>query len=201
MSGAAGLSTAINRFVAAAAEAYEATGVPQAVGVAKMLREHHGQAYAMEPGRPPATRHLAAILNDADLHPVAKVLGPAIRDLDWTEGTLPMPASFKGKYAFVTLIGEGTSIPDDRLYFGLYMQAPATYYPSHWHRAEELYYVLSGTASWQQGKGVLSPKPPGTLTHHAPDEPHVMETYDIPLLAMWAWIGDLSPDSFRIVSE
>lgn len=126
-----------------------------------------------------------------------RVLRGGLTDLDWTEGNLPVPASFKGRYAFVTLIGAGTPVPDDRFYFGLYVQAPDTYYPSHWHHAEELYYVLSGTALWQQGKSSLTPKPPGTLVHHAPDEPHIMQTGVAPLLAMWAWIGDLS-DSYQI---
>ena len=188
----------LKRFVAAAAEAYRQTGHPEAIGVAKLLDEHRNSVFRVEPGDPPATRYLDAIVAAADLHPVAISLGSAIKSLDWTEGDLPMPASFKGRYAFVTLIGEGTSVPDDRFYFGLYMQAPQTYYPSHWHRAEELYYVLSGTASWQQGNGTLTGKSPGTLIHHAPDEPHVMETHVAPLLAMWAWIGDLSPGTYRI---
>ncbi|MEZ5923038.1 MAG: dimethylsulfonioproprionate lyase family protein [Hyphomicrobiaceae bacterium] len=188
----------INRFVAAAAAAYRETGVRQAGQVADLLAAHEKAAFSIVPATAPATRHLDSILNAGDLHPAARPLGSAIKILDWTEGELPMPISFKGKFAFVTLIGEGTSVPDDRFYFGLYMQAPNAYYPSHWHRAEELYYVLSGTASWQQGTSQLAPKPPGTLIHHGPDEPHIMETHGAPLLAMWAWIGDLDPKSYRI---
>lgn len=192
-------TAAINRFVAAAADAYRATGNPQAMEVARLLEEHAANTFSVEASHPPASVHLDAILGAPDLHSVAKPLGPALKALDWTEGTLPVPASFKGRYAYVTLIGEGTSRPDDRFYFGLYLQAPETYYPSHWHRAEELYYVLSGTALWQQGTTKLTPKPPGTLVHHAPDEPHIMQTGAAPLLAMWAWIGDLDPDSYTIV--
>lgn len=192
-------STAINRFIAAAASAYRATEVPEAAEVARWLAEHANGHYPIEAGRPPATRHLDTILSAHDLHPLARTLGTGLKNLDWTEGELPMPATFKGQYAFVTLIGEGTAEPDERLYFGLYLQAPSAHYPSHWHRAEELYYVLSGTASWQQGAGMPARRPPGTLIHHRPDEPHVMETHAEPLLAMWAWIGDLSPSTYRIV--
>lgn len=187
----------LTRFIAAATEAYRRTGVAQAIEVARLLDEHAGGAYAIEAAHPPAAAHLDAILASTDLHAVAMPLRLVLKDLDWTEGTLPVPASFKGRYAYVTLIGEGTSRPDPRLYFGLYLQAPDTYYPSHWHHAEELYFVLSGTALWQQGATTLTPKPPGTLVHHAPDEPHVMQTGAAPLLAMWAWIGDLS-DSYQI---
>lgn len=186
----------INRFVAAAAEVYHATGNAEAVKIASWLREHAGRRYAIEAGNPPAAGHLDTILAARDLHAAARGLGPAIKTLDWTEGALPMPASLRSRYCFVTLIGEGTAVPDDRLFFGLYIQAPGTYYPAHWHHAEELYYVLSGTASWQQGDQVPRPKPPGTLIHHLPDEPHIMETHGEPLLAMWTWFGDLDPDSY-----
>lgn len=194
---ASDVSLAVNRFVAAAAETYRQAGIEQAREVARLLDEHAGARFAISAASRPATAHLGAVRDAADLHPVARELGPALASLDWTEGTLPVPTSFKGRYAYVTLIGEGTSRPDDRLYFGLYLQVPQTYYPSHWHRAEELYVVLSGTALWQQGTTKLTPKPPGTLVHHAPDEPHVMQTEVAPLLAMWAWIGDLS-DSYQI---
>lgn len=190
-------TSALNRFIAAAADAYRESGVAQAIEVARLLGEHAGGAYVIDAAHPPAATHLDTILASTDLHAIAKPLGHGLKELDWTEGTLPVPASFKGRYAYVTLIGEGTSRPDPRFYFGLYLQAPETYYPSHWHRAEELYFVLSGTALWQQGATKLSPKPPGTLLHHAPDEPHIMQTGAAPLLAMWAWIGDLS-DSYQI---
>jgi dimethylpropiothetin dethiomethylase len=194
-------SAAVGHFITTAAAAYRATGIAAAISVARMLEDHAGGSYLKNPTQPPATRHLDAVLDAADLHTVAQALGPAIKDLGWTEGELPMPASFQGRYAYVTVVGAGTEAPDDRFYFGLYLQAPHTYYPSHWHRAEELYYVLSGTASWQRGSGALTPKPTGSLIHHAPDEPHVMETHGKPLLAMWAWIGDLRPGSYRIVDR
>jgi mannose-6-phosphate isomerase-like protein (cupin superfamily) len=192
-------AAAINRFVAAAADAYRATGNPRAIELAGMLSEHRNGTYPIEVGRPALTKHLDAVLAAADLHPVARALGSAIKELNWANTRFVMPPSFQGKYIALTLIGEGTTAPDERFYFGLFLQEPNSYYPSHWHRAEELYYVLSGTALWQQGETKLTPKPPGTFIHHAPDEPHIMQTHDAPLLAMWAWIGDLSPGTYRIV--
>ena len=49
------------------------------------------------------------------------------------------------------------------LRFGLYVQAPESFYPPHSHAAEEFYYVLSGTARWQKGEEAFSLKPPGQL--------------------------------------
>jgi quercetin dioxygenase-like cupin family protein len=64
---------------------------------------------------------------------------------------------------------------------------PATVYPRHRHEAEEIYLPLSGTASWQQGDETWRERPPGTLIHHAGDEPHAMRTGDGPLLALYLW--------------
>jgi Dimethlysulfonioproprionate lyase len=42
-------------------------------------------------------------------------------------------------------------------------------------------------ASWQQGEGVWRKRRPGTVIHHASDEPHAMRTGAQPLLALYLW--------------
>lgn len=188
----------LESFLHAAAAAYRSTGVPEAAGIAERLEGHAGRAFVGEPGATPATAHLAAACAHPDAHPALAELGPAIANLPWTEGVLPVPAFFKNRYAYTVLVGPEEPIADPELYFGLYLQAPNSYYPKHWHLAEELYFVLSGTAEWQQGSAPGAPKPPGTLVHHRSNEPHIMQTRAEPLLAMWAWIGDLRDGTYRI---
>ena len=67
------------------------------------------------------------------------------------------------------------------------MLGPATHYPRHRHEAEEIYLPLSGTAAWQQGDARWRDRPPGTLIHHAGNEPHAMRTGAGPLLALYLW--------------
>jgi hypothetical protein len=67
------------------------------------------------------------------------------------------------------------------------MLGPATHYPRHRHEAEEWYLPLSGTAAWQQGDADWRDRPPGTLIHHAGNEPHAMRTGAGPLLALYLW--------------
>lgn len=191
-------SISFGRFVSAAAAAYRATGVPEAIGIGDRLDGHARKAIDVEAGATPATVHLAAACAAPDAHPAVAALGPTIANLPWTEGTLPVPKFFKNRYAYTVLVGPEGPIADPELYFGLYLQAPDAYYPKHWHLAEELYYVLSGTAEWQQGSGPSAPKPPGMLVHHRSNEPHIMQTRAEPLLAMWAWIGDLRDGTYRI---
>lgn len=189
----------LEAFFHAAAAAYRKTGVPEATVVAERLEGHAGRPFVAEPtDRPPAIAHLSAACAAADAHPVLAALGPAIHRLPWTEGELPVPASFKGRYAYAALIGPGLPIADKSMYFGLYLQSPDSYYPNHWHLAEELYYVLSGTAEWRQGASPLAAKPSGTLVQHKSNVPHAMQTRTPPLLAMWAWIGDLREGTYRI---
>ena len=187
----------VDRFIAAAADAYRSTGNARATTVADILVGHITGAATLRSVQPPAAAHLGAAARASGSRAAVHELAPAIESLDWTEGNLPVPPSLPGRYCFVTLVGDGSARPDQRLLFGLYLQAPHTYYPSHWHHAEELYFVLSGEAEWAQGGGALALRPPGTLVHHAPDEPHTMVTGDQPLLAMWAWLGDLGFDSYR----
>jgi hypothetical protein len=183
----------IASFLRAAASAYRATGTPEAVDMAARIEAHAHTPFIADRGTTRTTSHLAAAVALPDAHPAVRALGPAIHDLTWTEGLIDC-------YCYATLIGRGTPIPDDSLWFGLYLQAPGTFYPSHLHVPEELYFVLSGTADWQHGEkraAPFAPQPPGTLIHHRPNEPHAMRTGREPLLAMWTWFGDLEGDTYR----
>lgn len=183
----------------ALAGAYRRVGTPACRHVAALIESHTETPFHAESGATPVLSHLGRALAMPDAHPSVAALRPLAHALPWTEGDLPLPDAVQGIFAFATLIGRDSPLPDHRLYFGLYLQVPGTYYPSHWHRAEELYLVLSGTAEWQQGEGGPVARPPGSLLHHAPDEPHAMRTSDQPVLAAWAWIGDLTDGTYRIV--
>lgn len=191
------------RFLAEAVRTLGGSGMPEAIDIAERLRRHAATAsYAAAAWdahvRPPVLAYLDAALALADRHPLVDLLAPVAHALDWTEGDLPVPAAFRGRYAFVTLIGEGTPMPDDTCYFGLYLQAPDSHYPSHWHAAEEIYIVLSGTALWQQGEAPFGARRPGSQILHRSYEPHAMDTRAEPLLAMWTWTGDLRSDTYAV---
>lgn len=96
---------------------------------------------------------------------------------------------FLDNYAWTELIGASGPVPCSTLACGLLLLGPATLYPRHRHVAEEIYVPLSGTASWQQGDGVWRARAPGTLIHHASNEPHAMRVGAEPLLAVYLWHG------------
>lgn len=187
-------------FLRAAADAYRASGDPDAPKIADRIAQHAKNAVLEPPPRrpPPAIKYLATVASSPDLHPAARLITGDLANLAWTVGDLEVPAVLRDHFAFVTFIGEESPIPDDELYFGLFLVAPHTHYPLHWHLAEELYFVLSSTSHWEQGDGLFRPQAPGTLIHHLPNEPHAMATGEAPLLAMWVWYGDLRPDTYRL---
>lgn len=119
--------------------------------------------------------------------------------LPWMQGSMKMPASFQGRFAYVELAGPRGMIANDNIGFGLYLQQRNIVYPSHWHTAEEDYLVVSGTAMWQVDDGEFRAHPPGSHIVHASNQPHATTTLDDPLLAMWFWQGDIRDSTYRIV--
>ncbi len=94
---------------------------------------------------------------------------------------------FLHNYGWSEILGAGGPWVSARIACGLLLLGPSTHYPRHRHEAEEIYLPLSGTAAWQQGDGVWRDRTPGTLIHHASEEPHAMRTGTAPLLALYLW--------------
>ncbi len=142
-------------------------------------------------------------------HPLAEALVTAMaREPDrvaWYRSASydaePGMADFLTRYAVAVILGLdrfGRRCPywSDRAALGVTLQAPCVDYPAHAHAAVEIYYILAGSADWQQGDGVWRRKQPGDFVLHQAHEPHVMRTGDEPLLAMFAWVSDLMSDVY-----
>jgi hypothetical protein len=119
--------------------------------------------------------------------------------LPWMQGTMKMPETFQGRFAYVELAGPLGMIANSNVSFGLYLQQRDTVYPSHWHCAVEDYLVVSGTALWQIDDGDFVARAPGAHIVHASNQPHATTTQQDPLLAMWFWQGDIRDSTYRVV--
>ena len=105
-------------------------------------------------------------------------------------------AAFLDNYGYTELIGLTGPVPGQRLACGFLLLGPSTPYPRHRHEAEEIYVPLSGTAAWQHGNQGWRDESPGTVIHHASNEPHAMGTGVQPLLALYLWrSGNLNQKS------
>ena len=99
-------------------------------------------------------------------------------------------AAFLDNYGYTELTGLTGPVPGQRLACGFLLLGPSTPYPRHRHEAEEIYVPLSGTAAWQHGSQSWRNESPGTVIHHASNEPHAMRTGIQPLLALYLWRSD-----------
>ena len=94
---------------------------------------------------------------------------------------------FLENYGWTEIVGLSGPLASERIACGFLLLGPKTHYPRHRHEAEEIYIPLAGTALWQQGDGQWQERPPGTVVHHASDEPHAMRTGTRALLALYLW--------------
>lgn len=129
---------------------------------------------------------------------VLSALAKAMDQLRW----LPLTADYIGEqfaagFAYTQVIGppvDGENVSlfaSDTIAAGFSLQAPALFYPPHYHKAIEFYGVLTGTARWQAGSEPPVWQAPGTTIFHESEVAHAMETAVEPLLTIWAWMGDL----------
>jgi quercetin dioxygenase-like cupin family protein len=145
------------------------------------------------------------ILHTAGLavaHPVARLIHDAHPRLPWQESPAAslQPTELRAIKSIVTLLGPGAPIPSEALLFGLFYQAPGSYYPLHAHEAAETYTILSGTAHWQAGDRRFT-LAPGEAVHHLPNLPHAMRAGPEGFLAIWRWSGEISFDSYRMLPD
>lgn len=75
---------------------------------------------------------------------------------------------------------------------GLFLMGPNQVYPHHYHPASETWIILSGRSKWQRDDGQWEIKKPEDQFTFKENESHSTRTKDEPLLALWAWTGDLS---------
>jgi len=104
-----------------------------------------------------------------------------------TYTTDEVSAEFLQNYGWSEIVGLSGPLASERIACGFLLLGPETHYPRHRHEAQEIYIPLAGIALWQQGDGKWRARLPGTVIHHASDEPHAMRTGTRPLLALYLW--------------
>jgi len=136
---------------------------------------------------------------DLDEGALAKHISDCYKYLCWrSPGFGKVPSAIAKSMAVVEVVGPDGMIFDQRCRFGLLVQASDTYYPTHQHAAEELYFILCGAAKWTVGNSTPELNGAGTFIHHKPHQPHAILTETKPLLTMWGWIGDITSSSYTI---
>lgn len=173
---------------------------PEAQATARALRA------ATETDFPalPASALSADILHTASLagHPAARLIQDAHKWLPWQDSPMAslQPTDLRAIKSVVTLLGPGAPVRSETLLFGLFYQAPDSYYPPHAHNAAETYTLLSGSAHWQAGDRRFFATV-GEAIYHPPNLSHAMRAGPEGYLAMWRWSGDIGFDSYRMLPD
>lgn len=100
------------------------------------------------------------------------------------------------RMAWAELVGPAAPIHSDVVGFGITFITRDTFYPPHRHPAVELYAVVSGSSQWTlEGRTRLCQA--GDFVLHPADAVHAMRSLGAPLLAIYAWTGDIvSPTAY-----
>jgi len=163
---------------------------------------HDAQPLAAPAANPAADRYLAPALQAAARGPAAGVaegIAAARGELHWYYGYAAVPGQedLAERIAFCEILGPKSALRSDETRLGFTLLGPRTHYPAHAHPAVELYYVIAGTARWGTAR-MSGDRPPGAFILHGASEPHVMETADEPLLALYSWSGDIYSPSLYV---
>ncbi len=174
------------------------TGNPTAVFITDKLGALQDHEFTAQFPPVPHLKHLKTASETPDAHPFTHDIYALENHLPWQvfSGDVASDEIVNGS-TFCHIVGPDGLIEDETFRMGFYLQAPELFYRSHSHNAEEVYYVLSGTALWQKDSAPFTLHKPGTLIHHPPNQPHTMHTQKDPLLALWAWVGDIGFESYR----
>lgn len=149
--------------------------------------------------QPVVTAHLAeacALAGNGALGDFARALSDVGDQLHWRDiyqryaGEPDMDA-LRANYACTRFCGIGGMVENDTALITVTLQGPRTLYPSHVHKAPEVYVVAAGEAEWQRGDGAWKRKPPGSYFMHPSGVRHATRTLDQPLLCVAVWLGDL----------
>lgn len=138
-------------------------------------------------------------LNSAGFSDLLTSIQMASPHMQWREIYTPPPEETNlEKYAFAQRLGcfsiTGQHSPfecaDMRL-FMVYMPAGLDY-PWHSHRAEELYFILSGQAVFQREGHEDELLKEGDMMFHQSNQPHAMHTSNAPMVSLAIWRNHLS---------
>ena len=175
-------------------------GAKMAARLAKLIGRLDASAArpVAAPAKVPACALLARIFAHAEAGPAAAIgraLGPLIDTVNWvqTYSEAEMGARFLANYGYFDIASPNRGlIRTDALALGFLLLGPGTLYPAHRHPAVELYHVVAGSPDWRVEDGPWEARPAGSFIFHRSMAIHAMRTGPEPLLALYAWLGDLA---------
>ena len=164
---------------------------------ALQLLERAAPKAAPEPNSLPALRYwdeaieLAAETDPAGATAALRRSAPAFHWRQNPNYLATLDRDYLSGYAFTEFVGEVAPLAQDGLRVGLLLIGPDRHYPEHNHPAEEIYLPLTPASWWRAGEDWRD-VPSGHVIHHAPWRVHATKTGKTPLIALYAWLGEVA---------
>lgn len=175
------------------AKAHETHNAILRKGLSKKLIEN----FNYHPAILPASRKLGKTNphygdNTAHFMPIIHYLEPHLKWLDISQIALAGDEEMTEQCSICELIGPDGLLIADTFRVGLMLVMPQTVFPAQYDDATESPFVLSGKLVHQQPGHKELILQAGTTLFHDSFDIHEMRTQNQPLLAVYAWTGEIS---------
>jgi hypothetical protein len=94
---------------------------------------------------------------------------------------------FMERFGCYAIIGNDAPFSSQTLWAWMVYMPAGLHYPWHQHPAEEMYFVVAGEAKFMRDGMATKILGPGDTSFHASNQPHAMETGDLPVLCLVVW--------------
>ena len=146
----------------------------------------------------PLPAPILSVLQQPDAHPIC---GDIIEmPFDWRPpetSNSPLYAKHSIFKSHVELFGPDGLVKSKALRLGLYGMLPNSEYGVRTHPAEEIYIMLAGECYWKRGDAPYCCERSNGRSYHPSLMPHASKTEDQAFMSVYAWVGDLSTDTYE----
>ena len=152
--------------------------------------------FSTERGKLPAT--ILLVMQQSDAHPLCKDI--IKMPFDWRPpetSRSPLYAKHSIFKSHVELVGPDGLVKSESIRLGLYGMLPDSEYGVRTHPAEEIYIMLAGECFWKRGDAPYCCERTNGRSYHPSLMPHASKTKDQAFMSVYAWVGDLSTESYE----
>ncbi len=127
------------------------------------------------------------------LKPVVDAVRSAVNDVRWRQSySLNDPGfdqNYLDNYGWFNLIAPSGPFISNSMRLSIGYWGQGLHYPRHWHKPEEIYLTLGGSAIYiSEGRASVEGGPGTTICHYS-NQPHAADFAKAPLLAAAFWRG------------
>ena len=141
---------------------------------------------------------IVSVMQQSDAHPLCDDI--IEMPFDWRPpetSKSPLYAKHSIFKSHVELVGPDGMVKSESIRLGLYGMLPNSEYGVRTHPAEEIYIMLAGECFWKRGDAPYSCERTKGRSYHPSLMPHASKTGDQAFMSVYAWVGDLSTESYE----